>query len=77
VSPYRLATHLGMATTLYAGLLWNSFSLLIKPTEVDPTDVAKLKYLKNIRLIGIIMIKCLILNILTGAFVAGINAGRV
>jgi cytochrome c oxidase assembly protein subunit 15 len=32
VSPYRLAAHLGMATTLYSGLLWNSFSLLIKPT---------------------------------------------
>ncbi len=31
VSPYRLAAHLAMATTLYSGLLWNSFSLLIKP----------------------------------------------
>jgi cytochrome c oxidase assembly protein subunit 15 len=31
VSPYRLMTHLLMATTLYSGLIWNSFSLLIKP----------------------------------------------
>lgn len=31
VSPYRLATHLMMATTIYAGLIWNSFSLLVKP----------------------------------------------
>ena len=77
VSPYRLATHLLMATTLYTGLIWNAFSLLIKPSNVDPSDVAKVKYLKNIRLIGIIMIKCLILNIATGAFVAGIDAGRV
>lgn len=77
VSPYRLATHLGLATTLYAGLLWNSFNLLIKPTEVDPSDVAKLKYLRGLRIIGIVMIKCLILNILTGAFVAGIDAGRM
>ncbi len=44
---------------------------------MDPNDVAKLKYLKSMRLIGIIMIKCLILNILTGAFVAGIDAGRM
>lgn len=66
-----------MATTLYAGLLWNSFSLLIKPTQVDPQDAAKLQYLKSIRIIGIVMLKCLILNIVTGAFVAGIDAGRV
>lgn len=77
VSPYRLATHLGMATTLYAGLIWNSFQLLIKPTEVDAGDTAKLKYLRGLRITGIILIKCLILNILTGAFVAGIDAGRV
>lgn len=31
VSPYRLATHLGLATTLYTGLIWNAFSLLLKP----------------------------------------------
>lgn len=77
VSPYRLTTHLAMATTLYAGLLWHSFKLLIKPTEVDPQDAVKLKYLKNLRIIGIVMLKCLLLNILTGAFVAGIDAGRM
>lgn len=36
VSPYRLATHLGLATTLYAGLVWHAFHLLIKPMEVAP-----------------------------------------
>lgn len=77
VSPYRLATHLGMATTLYAGLVWNSFALLIKPTQVDAGDTVKLKYLRSVRILGIVLVKCLILNILTGAFVAGIDAGRV
>ena len=72
-----MATHLGLATTLYAGLIWNSFALLIKPASVDPSDTAKLKYLRSIRIIGIVLVKCLILNILTGAFVAGIDAGRV
>ena len=76
VSPYRLATHLGLATTLYAGLVWNSFALLIKPAQVDPSEVAKLKYLRSVRISGIVLVKCLILNILTGAFVAGIDAGR-
>ena len=62
VSPYRLATHLSMATILYSGLIWNSFNLLIKPTEVDAGDVAKLKYLRGLRITGIILIKCLIFN---------------
>ena len=35
----------------------------------------KLQYLKKVRLIGIVLIKCLILNIFTGALVAGIGAG--
>lgn len=34
VSPYRLMTHLMMATTLYSALLWHSFILLVKPTMV-------------------------------------------
>jgi cytochrome c oxidase assembly protein subunit 15 len=66
-----------MATTLYSGLLWNSFSLLIKPSEVDLNDATKVKYLKSLRIIGIVMLKCIILNVLTGAFVAGIDAGRM
>lgn len=77
VSPYRLATHLMMATTLYAGLLWQAFSLLIEPLKVEAHDTFKLRYMKNIRIIGIFMIKCLLLNIFTGALVAGIDAGKV
>ena len=77
VSPYRLATHLGLATALYTGLIWTSFQLLIRPIPVEAADVAKLKYLRSIRIIGIVLVKCLILNILTGAFVAGIDAGKV
>ena len=34
VSPYRLMTHLMLATTIYSGLLWQSFSLLVKPATV-------------------------------------------
>lgn len=77
VSPYRLATHLTMATALYSGLIWNAFALLIKPIAVDPSETAKLKYVKDIRILGIVLIHCLIFNIITGAFVAGIDAGKV
>ena len=34
VSPYRLMTHLMMATTIYSALLWHSFLLLVKPPTV-------------------------------------------
>ena len=77
VSPYRLMTHLMMATAIYSGILYNAFTLLIKPTPVDPNNLEQIKYLKKMRIIGIIMIKCLLLNIISGALVAGIDAGKV
>ncbi len=77
VSPYRLMTHLMMATAIYSGILYNAFTLLIKPTPVDPNNLDQIKYIKKMRIIGIIMIKCLLLNILSGALVAGIDAGKV
>jgi cytochrome c oxidase assembly protein subunit 15 len=70
-------THLGMATIIYSGVVYNAFTLLIKPIPVDAIDVAQLKYLRKIRIIGLIMIKCILLNILSGALVAGIDAGKV
>lgn len=77
VSPYRLMTHLMMATTIYSALLWHSFCLLIRPAPVESYEILKIAYLKKIRLIGIVLLKCLLLNIFTGALVAGIGAGDV
>jgi cytochrome c oxidase assembly protein subunit 15 len=77
VSPYRLMTHLMMATAIYSGILYNAFTLLIKPTPIDPNNLDQIKYIKKMRIIGIIIIKCLLLNILSGALVAGIDAGKV
>lgn len=77
VSPYRLMTHLMMATTIYSALLWHSFILLVKPATVTDSEVLKIKYLRKMRIIGIILIKCILLNIFTGALVAGIGAGEV
>lgn len=53
------------------------FQSPLKPSEVKPYETSKLKYLRSIRMIGIVLVKCIILNILTGAFVAGIDAGKV
>jgi cytochrome c oxidase assembly protein subunit 15 len=77
VSPYRLMTHLMMATFIYSGVLYNAFTLLIKPTPIDPSNLAELKYLRRMRIIGLVLIKCLLLNIFSGALVAGIDAGKV
>jgi heme A synthase len=66
-----------MATMLYSAVLWHSFKLLIKPIETDLADVNKLKYLRKVRIIGIIMIKFIMLNIFSGALVAGIDAGKM
>lgn len=77
VSPYRLMTHLMTATAIYSGILYNAFTLLIKPTAIDPNNLEQLRYMKKMRIIGIVMIKCLILNIMSGALVAGIDAGKV
>jgi hypothetical protein len=32
-------THLGMATVIYSGVLYNAFKLLIPPIPVDPSDI--------------------------------------
>ena len=65
-----------MATLIYSGVLYNAFALLIKVPAVAVGDVQQLKYLKKIRIIGIVLIKCILLNILSGALVAGIDAGK-
>ena len=66
-----------MAIAIYSGLIWYSFSLLIKPVVVGAEEIVKLKFIRKMRITGIIMIKLLLLNIFTGALVAGIDAGKV
>jgi cytochrome c oxidase assembly protein subunit 15 len=70
-------THLMMATMIYSGVLYNAFILLIKPIAIDADDVKQLKYLRKLRIIGLILVKCIIVNIFSGALVAGIDAGKV
>jgi len=77
VSPYRLMTHLMMATAIYSGILYNAFTLLIKLTSIDPNNLEQIKYLRRMRILGLVIIKCLLLNIFSGALVAGIDAGKV
>ena len=74
VSPYRLSLHLMMATFIYTGLVWNSFAVLL---TLPSCSADAMPQTKRVRLIALIMIKCLFFNIFTGALVAGIDAGKV
>lgn len=75
VSPYRLSVHLMMATTIYMGLLYHALKLLVVKST-PPTELG-VKNVRGVRWLGIILLKCLLLNIFTGALVAGIDAGKV
>lgn len=63
-----------MATFIYTGLLWNAFGVLCNFTSANPNAISQIK---RTRLIALLIIKCLMLNIFTGALVAGIDAGKV
>ncbi|KAF1785043.1 Alpha/Beta hydrolase fold [Phytophthora cactorum] len=79
VSPYRLATHLGFAFTTLGVLLWTGFNLVAPPSRAAMTremispDV--LKQVTRIRKILGHVSTALGYTILSGAFVAGIDAG--
>lgn len=75
VSPYRLSVHLMMATGIYMGLFYQGVKLLV--TNCTPPPEAGIKNVRNIRFLGILLIKCILLNIFSGALVAGIDAGKV
>ncbi|KAG7382442.1 Cytochrome c oxidase assembly protein cox15 [Phytophthora boehmeriae] len=79
VSPYRLATHLGFAFTTLGVLLWTGFGLISPPSRAAMTremispDV--LKQTTRIRKILGHVSTVLGYTIISGAFVAGIDAG--
>mmetsp|Transcript_35220 Transcript_35220/g.65686 ORF Transcript_35220/g.65686 Transcript_35220/m.65686 type:complete len:419 (+) Transcript_35220:59-1315(+) len=80
VSPYRLATHLGMAFTTFTCLLWTGLDLLNPKANLksfaEKLPSAAVKYSRemskfsrrNVFLVGA--------TVLSGAFVAGNDAGR-
>lgn len=74
VSPYRLASHLLGAFTIYAGLLWTGLSVMQRvPYELSATQVVDVLKVRRFAhpvagLIGVTAI--------SGAFVAGMKAGH-
>jgi cytochrome c oxidase assembly protein subunit 15 len=68
VSQYRLAAHLSLAFLIFAGLLWTAFSL--GPPRRDAERVPLLHRRTAALLVGLVF-----LQIVAGAFVAGLKAG--
>lgn len=69
VSQYRLAAHLTLAFSIYALLLWTAWS--VREEGQDR------RALSAMRTPAIILAALVLLQIVVGAFVAGINAGHI
>lgn len=72
VSQYRLAAHLVLALALYAALLWIALQLRLPEPETTPD-----RRLAGIRTLAKITVVLVTVTILSGAFVAGTDAGFV
>jgi len=76
VSTYRLFVHLNTAIVIYSILFWNALTLLRRPQENFVNGVNHL-HMKKMRRGAIFILHFIALNIMSGAFVAGIDAGKV
>jgi cytochrome c oxidase assembly protein subunit 15 len=80
VSPYRLATHLAMAFTTYTYLVWSGLDLLNPAAQAKETALKLsaecLKHTSRIRKLAIFNGALVATTVLSGAYVAGNDAGR-
>ena len=85
VSPYRLATHLGMAFTTFAACLWTGLEI-IRPTAGTVHAIKNLpkaaltsevlKHAAKVRKFGIFNVALVATTVMSGAYVAGNDAGN-
>jgi cytochrome c oxidase assembly protein subunit 15 len=75
VSQYRLAAHLGLALLLYAATLWFAFSLKPAGGRVA-LPPARLAAGERFPWAAALLLALIYLQILLGAFVAGLDAGK-
>lgn len=74
VSQYRLASHLSLAFILYTLFLWNSLDILIPAQKLSG---AVLKSSAKFRKLAHVTKGMIFITALSGAFVAGLDAGLV
>lgn len=82
VSQYRLAAHLGMAFVIYTGFLYNALSCLSPAQKLDlntlNVNMTNIKQkLKRFRMVVHSTKGLVFLTALSGAFVAGMDAGLI
>ena len=73
VAPYRLAAHLGLAFLIFALLLWLALRI-----RLDPVDTLARRRRRIGPMMGWsgVLIALVLLQVLSGALVAGLDAGR-
>ncbi len=76
VSPYRLALHLLCAMLLYSSILWLAFSLWAR-TSLSRPSIPCRPASWSLYFHTIIVLCALIITIIWGAFVAGLDAGMI
>ncbi|MBT5944175.1 MAG: heme A synthase [Rhodospirillaceae bacterium] len=72
VSQYRLAAHLSLAFLIYAALVWTGLSLFFP----DPATIAD-RLGAQVRRLALFALVLIAVTILSGAFVAGTDAGLI
>ena len=85
VSPYRLATHLGMAFITFGACLWTGLEI-VRPTEATIQAIKNLpkaalssdvlKHAAKLRRLSIFNVALVATTVMSGAYVAGNDAGN-
>merc|ERR1719219_176448 len=75
VSQYRLAAHLSSAVVLYSVLFWNAKDILYPSFKIDPAKVTPA--MASLRKMVHSCKALVFLTLVSGAFVAGLDAGLV
>ncbi|KAL1491168.1 hypothetical protein ABEB36_011808 [Hypothenemus hampei] len=77
VSQYRLASHLGLAFVLYSLLLWSTLDHLLPAETIQIASGAIKKASRGFRMFAHSTKGLIFLTAISGAFVAGLDAGLV
>lgn len=76
MSTYRLFVHLNTAIVIYSILFWNALTLLRIPQE-NVVNAENFSNILKIRRGALLILFFAAFNIMSGALVAGIDAGKV
>ena len=78
VSPYRLATHLAGAFTIYTGMVWTTLNVMnpVSQAQLPAASEALISATKQLRKAAHPLAGLIGLTAISGAYVAGMDAGR-